>query len=179
MLTAALLVAAGCGSDDGAGPATTGVPATTDSAAMAGSDDTAATGREDRSAELVGRWDVVSYALPDGGSLTNVVGDAPVFIEFGTDGTVGYHTGCNAGGTGYTTGDDYAVPESALDDTPEGQTIGMGPEFEQTEIGCDGFLGDQDQDLPAAMAAASRFVLDGDRLLLLDEFLLIEAARSG
>ena len=90
-----------------------------------------------------------------------------------------YNTGCNSGGTNYGTSGTYYVPESALDDMPEGQPITIGPVFEQTERGCEGFLGDQDRDLPEDMGVATRFVLDGDRLLLLDEFLLIEAAKSG
>ena len=133
---------------------------------------------EDRSDELLGRWEITHYVLPGGGGLTNVVGSEPVFIEFGADGSVSYHTGCNAGGTTFTTSGGYAVPESALDDTPEGQPITIGPAFEQTEIGCDGFLGDQDRDLPIDLGAATRFTLDGDTLRLLDEFLLVEATRS-
>lgn len=46
----------------------------------------------------MGRLEVASYRLPDGGGLTNVVGGAPLFIEFGADGTISYHTGCNEGG---------------------------------------------------------------------------------
>lgn len=134
---------------------------------------------EDRSGELLGRWEITNYVLPGGGGLTNVVGDDPVFIEFNADNSVDYNTGCNSGGTGYETSGTYYVPESALDDMPEGQPITVGPVFEQTERGCDGFLGDQDRDLPNNMGAATRFVIDGDRLLLLDEFLLVEATKSG
>jgi len=70
------------------------------------------------------------------------------------------------------------VPESTLDDTPEGKPINIGPLLEQTEEGCDGFLGDQDRAPPADMGVATRFALDEYRLLLLNEFLLIEATRS-
>lgn len=133
---------------------------------------------EDRSQELLARWEVVNYRLPDDGALTNVVGADPVFIEFKADGTVAYNTGCNSGGTEFTTNGAYYEPESPLDDTPQGQPLTMGPVFEQTERGCDGFLGDQDRDLPEHMGAVSRFVLEGERLLLLDEFSLIEANRS-
>ena len=133
---------------------------------------------EDRSAELLGRWEVINYALPDGGGLTNVVGDDPVFIEFKTDGLVDYNTGCNSGGTEFAASGTYYEPESALDNEPAGQPLTLGPAFEQTERGCDGFLGDQDRDLPDNMGEVSRFVLDGDRLLLVDEFLLIESVRS-
>jgi hypothetical protein len=68
------------------------------------------------------------------------------------------------------------VPESALDDAAEGQAIMTGPSFSQTEIGCQGFLGEQDVDLPAAMRATTRFTIaDDGRLLLVDEFLLIQS----
>jgi len=112
---------------------------------------------EDRSAELIGQWEIVNYELPDGG-LTNVVGSEPVFIEFGADGSVRYHTGCNSGGSEYTTSGSYVVPESALDDAVEGQPLRIGPLFEQTEEGCDGFLGEQDVDLPANMNSVTRFI---------------------
>ena len=178
------LVAAGCGSgedssgeDSGSTETTTAAIATTESPPAV--EDTQAGDGEDRSAELVGRWEVTHYTLPGGGGLTNIVGDAPVYIEFAADGTISYHTGCNAGGSAYTTRGTYAVPKSALDDVAEGQAITIGPVFEQTEQGCDGFLGDQDRDLPADMGAATRFILDGERLLLLDEFLLIDTTRSG
>ena len=102
-----------------------------------------------------------------------------VHITYAADGTVSYGTGCNQGSSVYTTSGVYFVPESALDDTPEGQAIAIGSTFEQTEIGCDGFLGEQDADIPARLAEATRFRIDGDRLLLLDEFLLVEATRVG
>ena len=177
--TAVLIVSGACGSDSEAASTTSTAPETVESESLTPADDPVAPAGQDRSAELVGRWEVASYQLPDGGGLTNVVGDAPVFIEFSADGTLSYHTGCNPGGTTFATAGTYVVPESALDDTPEGQTIDIGPLFEQEEEGCGGFLGDQDVDLPANMAAATRFSLDGDRLLLLDEFLLIETTRSG
>ena len=176
--TAVLLVAGACGSDSSAVSTTSEAPEAVESEDPAPDNDPVAPG-EDRSAELVGRWKVANYQLPDGGGLTNVVGDVPVFIEFRADGTINYGTGCNTGGTDYTTTGTYVVPESALDDAPEGQAINIGPLFEQTEEVCDGFLGDQDVDLPANMAAATRFALDGQRLLLFDEFLLIEANGSG
>ena len=127
----------------------------------------------------MGRWEVVGYQIPDGGGFTNVVGDDVVYLEFSADGTLAYNTGCNSGTTRYETSGTYYVRESALDDQPEGQPIAIGPAFEQTERGCEGFLGDQDRDLPADMAAATRFSLDGDQLRLLDEFRLIEAIKSG
>ena len=178
---AVVLLVTACSGDGGAattaiGDATTPVSDAPPPTAPAATSEAPAAG-EDRSEELIGRWGVELYALPDGGGLTNVVGDTPVFVEFRPDGTLEYHTGCNAGGTTYATDGTYLVPESALDDTPEGQPITLGPSFEQTEQGCDGFLGDQDVDLPANMAAATRFRLDEGRLLLLDEFLLIEATR--
>lgn len=141
-------------------------------------DDPGTPAGEDRSGELLGRWEVINYALPDGGGLTNVVGDDPVFIEFNADGSVDYNTGCNSGGTEFATSGTYYVPESALDDAPAGQPLTLGPVFEQTERGCEGFLGDQDRDLPDNMGAVTRFVIDGDRLLLVDEFLLIETTKS-
>jgi len=138
-----------------------------------------APGGQDRGAELVGRWEVVNYVLPDGGGLTNIVGADPVFFEFNTDGTLSYNTGCNGGTTDYATSGAYLVPSSPLDDTLEGQPITIGPSFTQTEIGCEGFLGDQDRDLPADMGAASRFRIDDDQLRLLDEFVLVIATRTG
>lgn len=129
----------------------------------------------DRSAELVGRWNITNYVLPDGGGLTNWVGSEQPYIEFSGDGSVTYHTGCNGGGGSYSTSGTYLVPDSALDDTPEGQPITLGPAFEQTEIGCDGFLGDQDLELPANFGAATRFILRDGELLLLDEFILVLA----
>ena len=172
------LAAAACGgdsettttSDSGQSP-TSSPPTTGDTAAP----DVG----EDRSGELLGRWEITNYTLPDGGGFTNVVGDGPVFIEFNADGSVDYNTGCNSGGTQYVTSGTYYVPTSALDDMPEGQPISLGPAFEQTEIGCEGFLGDQDRDLPEDMGKATRFTVEGDRLLLLDEFVLIEAIREG
>lgn len=180
VVAAVLIVAGACGSDSESDTTTSEVPGIVESEGLPPDDDQEGppTG-QDRSAELLGRWDVASYLLPDGGSFTNVVGEVPVFIEFGADGTISYHTGCNPGGTEFTTSGSYFLPESALDDTPEGQAINIGPVFEQAEDGCDGFLGDQDRDLPANMGAATRFALDGDRLLLLDEIRLIEATRSG
>lgn len=183
LMVVPLIVVAACGGDDDPA-ATTAAPSTT--AATSGTvattqpqEDPGTDAGEDRSGELVGRWEVVNYVLPDGGGLTNVVGDDPVFIEFNADGSVDYNTGCNSGGTEFVASGTYYVPESALDDMPEGQPIVIGPVFEQTERGCDGFLGDQDRDLPDDMAAATRFVLDGDRLHLLDEYILIETTRSG
>lgn len=178
-----LLVAAACGGDDdsastptAASGATTSVPTT--EATTLPAEDPGTNGGEDRSGDLLGRWEVAYYVLPDGGGLTNVVGSDPVFIEFNTDNTIGYNTGCNSGGTDFETSGTYYVPSSALDEIPEGQAITIGPVFEQTERGCDGFLGDQDRDLPDDMGAVTRFILDGDRLLLLDEFVLIEANKS-
>lgn len=158
--------------DDAADPADDTPAASDDEPA----DDDAAAG-EDRSAELVGSWNVTFYALPDGGGMTNVIdGSAPVQITFAADGTLDYHTGCNQGGGDYSTSGTYYVPDSALDDQPEGQAITIGPGA-QTEIGCEGFLGEQDVDLPAAMRQATRFRLDGDRLILSAEFFLVEAER--
>lgn len=176
-----MLVGTACGGDEPASttadsPATTAAP-TTSATTMAPEDPAPAAG-EDRSGELLGRWEVVNYVLPDGGSITNVVGEDPVFIEFNADGTITYNTGCNSGGSQYETSDSYYMPESALDDVPEGQSITLGPLFEQTEIGCEGFLGDQDRDLPDNMAAVTRFILGDDQLLLLDERMLIEASRG-
>ncbi len=176
---ALVLVVAACGGDE---PVATDSPATT--AATTTAADTQPPGDpepsagEDRTDDLLGRWQIINYALPDGAGLTNVVGSDPVFIEFKADGLVAYNTGCNSGGSTFQTSGTYYVPESALDDKPAGQPITLGPTFEQTEIGCEGFLGDQDVDLPANMGAVTRFVIDDDRLLLADEFLLIEATRA-
>lgn len=182
LLTAVMLVAAACGGDSEPAPTTlsdspSAAPAPTTVATTALPDGPAPDSGEDRTGELLGRWEVTHYTLPDGGGITNVVGEGPVYIEFNDDGSVGYNTGCNSGGTQFATSGTYYVPESALDDMPEGQPILLGPAFEQTEMGCDGFLGDQDHDLPEKMGEATRFILDGDRLLLLDEFLLVDASR--
>ncbi len=182
-----LLITAACGSDDLSG---LDLPDDQISGSTAASDDGVvdapaddepppATGGDDRGGELIGRWEVSNYVLPDSGNLTNVVGADPVFLDFGVDGTLSYHTGCNGGTTDYTTSGAYVVPKSALDDVREGQPIMIGPSFVQTEIGCEGFLGDQDRDIPANMGAATRFRIDDDRLLLLNEFFLIEATKAG
>ncbi len=185
-LASILLVLAACGGDDdSAGSTSTAAPVATRStttAPSAADEPTAPPDEpdegEDRADELLGRWEITNYVLPGGGGLTNVVGSEPVFIEFDADGSVSYHTGCNAGSTTFTTSGTYAVPKSALDDTLEGQPITIGPDFAQTEIGCEGFLGDQDRDLPIDLGAATRFTFNGDVLRLLDEFLLVEATRS-
>jgi hypothetical protein len=180
-VAALVLVAVACGGDDdpatttAASSETTSAPTTT--ATSSPQDEPGTPAGEDRGGELLGRWEIINYLLPGGGGLTNVVGDDPVFIEFKSDGSVDYNTGCNSGGTEFATSGTYYEPESALDDTPAGQPITLGPVFEQTERGCDGFLGEQDRDLPDNMGAVTRFVLDDDRLLLVDEFLLIEAVR--
>lgn len=181
-----IIFAAACGGGDTSGPngldagASGSTIALVDEVNDTPSDDEPAlmAKGEDRRAELVGRWEVMHYALPDGAGLTNVFGNGPVFIEFGDDGTVAYGTGCNEGTTGYTASGVYVVPESTLDDTPKGQPITIGPSFGQTKIGCDGFLGDQDHDLPANMGAATRFVLDDDLLRLYDDSLLVEATKT-
>ncbi len=183
LATGLFLIAAACGGTDvpaSTTPATSSatVSSVTTVATTSTSEDLDTGGGEDRSGELVGRWEIINYAFPDGGGLTNVVGDDPAFIQFNADGSVDYHTGCNSGSTVYTVSGTYYVPESALDDRPEGQMITLGPVFEQTERGCEGFLGDQDRDLPDNMGTVSRFLFDGDRLWLLDESLLIEAVKS-
>ena len=178
-----VFVAVACGGDDDAASTTAAASSETTSAPTTVAttlppDDTGSAAGEDRSEELLGRWEVINYALPDSAGLTNVVGEEPVFIEFKADGSVDFITGCNSGGTEFATSGTYYEPESALDDEPAGQPVTLGPAFEQTERGCEGFLGDQDRDLPANMGSVTRFVIDGDRLLLVDEFLLIEAVRS-
>ncbi|MDJ0663117.1 MAG: META domain-containing protein [Acidimicrobiia bacterium] len=179
LLIALTLAIAACGGDEST--STTEAPATTAAETTVTTtlppDEPEPPAGEDRSEELLGRWEITNYALPDGGGFTNVVGSDPVFIEFNADGSVSYNTGCNSGGTTFATSGTYYEPESALDNTPEGQPITLGPAFAQTEIGCDGFLGDQDVDLPTNMGAVTRFILDGDRLGLLAEFILIEATR--
>ncbi len=179
-----VLITAACGGDSDSSPPDAGDP-TSDDAPVEESpleespvDDEFAQSSDavDRSVELVGRWEIVNYGLT-GGGLTNVLGEG-VHISFVADGTVSYGTGCNQGSSVYATSGVYLVPESALDDTPEGQAIAIGPTFEQTEIGCDGFLGEQDADIPARLAEATRFRIDRDRLLLLDEFLLVETTRA-
>jgi hypothetical protein len=174
-----LLVVAACGGDSDPAAPTTAEPSATTVAATTQSPADPGTDGGDRSGDLLGRWEVVNYVLPDGGGITNVVGADPVYIEFNADGSISYNTGCNSGGSQFVTSESYYLPKSALDDVPEGQAITLGPDFEQTEIGCDGFLGDQDRDLPDNMAAVTRFILGDDRLLLLDEFMLIDATKSG
>lgn len=182
-----LLITAACSSDDLSGFDLPDDQVSDSTATSAGGTNDAPANDEppppaagdDRGAELVGRWVITTYMLPDSGNLTNTVGADPAFLEFGSDGTLSYNTGCNAGTADYATSGSYVVAKSALDDTREGQPITIGPSFQQTEIGCDGFLGDQDRDLPADMGAANRFRIDDDRLLLLNEFFLIEATKAG
>ncbi|MDW3220540.1 MAG: META domain-containing protein [Acidimicrobiales bacterium] len=180
-----LLVAA-CG-DDADGPLPGGQPLPTDAPSDDAGDNADDSGDDggdidlfgddepsvDRSADLVGRWTIDNYSLPDGAGLTNVVGETPAFIEFNGDGSLAYHTGCNSGSGQWSTSGTYYVPSSALDDEPEGQSIAI-TDLRQTEIGCDGFLGEQDVDLPANFAAATRFrIADDGSISLLDEFLLV------
>ena len=180
-----VLVTAACGGGDLLDPIPDDQPS--DSTIASGSGVTAAPateapqpepGGEDRGAELVGRWEVINYVLPDGGGLTNLVGADPVFFEFNADGTLAYNTGCNSGTTEYATSGSYLVP-GPFDDDLEGQPITIGPSFAQTEIGCEGFLGDQDRDLPTDMGTATRFRIDDDQLSLHDEFVLVIATRAG
>ncbi|MEM9464477.1 MAG: META domain-containing protein [Actinomycetota bacterium] len=178
-----LLLASACGGDDDAGDLFGLDEVSTTDSASAAADEPAPDPEPsaegvDRSDELIGTWNVTFYALPDGGGRTNVIdGQAPVQLTFFDDGTIAYHTGCNAGGTTYSTAGLYVVPESALDDTPEGQAIDF-LQGQQEEQGCEGFLGEQDRDLPANLRQAERFRLDGDRLILSAEFFLLEAERA-
>ena len=186
VLTAALALLAGACGSDGDGPdrftpgaADTGAPDdTADASDDTPAEDTAADGDAtgvDRSSELVGRWNIINYTLPGGGGLTNWVGDRQPYIEFLADGTVEFDTGCNTGGGPYVPSGVYVEPESALDDVVKGQPITLGPGLFQTEIGCSGFLGEQDVDLPANFMKSTRFILGDGELLLLDEFILVQA----
>ncbi len=142
-------------------------------AAPAGTEPAPAVSGVDRSGELLGTWEIITYRLPDD-ALTNVLGE-DAHLTFAADGTLTYGTGCNQGSTTYVTAGFYVVPDSPLDETPEGQSIALGPEFVQTEIGCEGFLGEQDVDIPLRMQDATRFRIFEGNLLLLDEFMVIEA----
>ena len=107
---ALVLVAVGCGGDDDPASTTAASPETTlapTTAATTAPDDPQTTAGEDRSGGLLGRWEIINYALPDGGGLTNVVGDDPVFVEFKADGSVDYSTGCNTGVTEFETSGTY------------------------------------------------------------------------
>lgn len=180
VLTAVLAVAlAACGGDTT--PATPPVgtdgpaaPITTAEALASPSD--GMTG-EDRSEELGGRW-MIEYYRDASLARTNVLGDEPPFIDFGPDGSLTFHTSCNAGSGTYSTDGGYYVPESALDDRPEGQSLRLDDLAIDTAT-CEGFIGEQDTDLFNNFGTASRFVLDEGRLLLLDEFLLVEATPDG
>lgn len=188
VLLCSLMLALGAcgGSDDGDAADLFGVPdaqttaddPTTDAEALGVDEPVATPEGVDRSAELIGTWNITFYALPDGGGRTNVIdGSAPVQITFNTDGTATYHTGCNAGDATYSTEGVYVVPESALDETPEGQPLTINAGMIE-EAGCEGFLGEQNGDLPAAWQQAERFRLDGERLILSAEFFLLEAERG-
>lgn len=171
----ALLLTAGCGGggsgdDPVASPGADGGEATTD--VPGGADGQGV----DRHAELIGRWEIHSYRLPDG-ALTDALDIA--YLEFGADGSLAFGTGCNDGTTGYVAGAGYVTPGTSLDDAPAGQTITIGPALALTERACDGLLGEQDRDLPVALRAAQRFAFEGERLWLLDASLLIEAERAG
>lgn len=132
---------------------------------------------EDRSDELVGRW-MIEFYEDASSSRTNVLGDEPPFIEFGADGSVTFHTSCNPGTGTYSTDGVYFEPESRLDEQPEGQPI----RIEDLSIGtatCEGFIGEQDTDLFNDFSSATRFVLNDGRLVLWDEFFLVEAVPAG
>lgn len=156
-----------------AGPGATAGPAGTTEATLDTSNGTTGV---DRSGEIVGRWTIEFYRQADG-ARTNIVGDDPVFIEFASDGTLTFHTGCNPGSATYVTQGTYYVPESALDEEPEGQAVRISG-LSTDSATCEGFLGDQDTDFAAALQDASRFMLDEGNLLLLDEFFLVEASPS-
>ncbi len=163
--------------DDTQAPGTDDAGTTDDTPAPSTDDNDATPAGVDRSSELIGRWDIIHYRLPDG-ALTNVLGEN-AHISFAPDGTIEYNTGCNQGTGPYVTSGVYLVPESGLDDTPEGQPITLGPGLAQTEIGCEGFLGEQDVDIPANLTASTRFRIDGDTMQLLDEYGLVETTRAG
>ncbi len=132
-------------------------------------------GGVDRSAEVAGRWEITNYTL-NSGPITNVLGEG-AHLTFGPDGTLTYGTGCNEGSGSYDISGVYVMPTSALDPVIEGQPITIGPDLAQTEIGCEGFLGEQDVDIPARLLEANRFILRDGMLVLLDDFILIEASR--
>jgi hypothetical protein len=132
---------------------------------------------EDSSDELVGRW-MIEYYRDANSARTNVLGDEPPFIEFGSDGSVTFHTSCNAGSGTSSTDGVYYVPESALDDQPEGRSLRIEDLTIDTAT-CEGFIGEQNTDLYNDFESASRSVLDEGRLLLLDEFFLVQATPDG
>lgn len=132
---------------------------------------------EDRSDELVGRW-MIEFYQDSNSSRTNVLGDEPPFIEFDADGSVTFHTSCNPGTGTYSTDGVYFVPESRLDNQPEGQSLRIDDLTIDTAV-CEGFIGEQDTDLFNDFGSTSRFVLDEGKLLLLDEFFLVEAVPAG
>ena len=116
----ALLAGACGGVEVDGGSATSGAVATSSPTSEPASEpatteqSVAAAGVVDRSADLVGRWEITTYRLGDG-ALTNVLGD-DAHLTFSTDGTLDYGTGCNQGSTGFATSGAYLVPESPLDD---------------------------------------------------------------
>lgn len=132
---------------------------------------------EDPSEEIVGRW-MIEYYRDASRARTNVLGDEPPFIEFGSDGSLTFHTACNAGSGIYSVDGAYYVPESALDDRPEGQSLRL-DDLTIDSATCEGFIGEQDTDLFTDFGSVSRFVLDEGRLLLLDEFFLLQATPAG
>ncbi len=134
-------------------------------------------GGRDRGSDLVGRWAVTAYSGVSG-QLRSVVGDRPVYLEFAADGGLVFHTGCNAGNGGYTTTGGYHPAPSGSDETPEGQALQFHDLFIE-QVGCSGALGEQDRDLPARLLDVTRFVLEGGRLRLFGDRLLVEATPSG
>lgn len=167
----ALLVTA-CGDDDTTTSDDTSSP-DNDASADGDSDNNEPV---DRSGELAQSWSITTYQLAGAAGEATPVGDAPVTIAFAADGTLTYSTGCNTGGGEWETRGVYQ-PDSD-DGFVEGQSISFDDLF-QTEIGCQGELGEQDLAIGGAIRAAELFTLDGGTLTLYrDGNLMIEAVSS-
>ncbi|MEM9521849.1 MAG: META domain-containing protein [Actinomycetota bacterium] len=163
-------VAAGCGSDEPASvsaPPTTSGPTPMDESTTT----TAAVVATDRSTELAGRWVVLRYATPAGEVVDVLVESTAPSLEFGPDGSIVFHTGCNQGDTTFST--------TGVHDRSAGQAITI-EQGSIEEAECLGELGAQDLDLPRAWQRADRFVLDGARLSLTNDGAeVVVAVRDG
>lgn len=176
------LLAASCG-DDGGSPSgdtsgddsgtvsddTSGGDTADDASSDDGSDD--GSDADDRSAELVGTWDIVAFQLAGAEGEAEPTG-APT-ITFAADGTIAFDTGCNTGEGEYETGFPYFAPDD--DAGLVGQVIAFDG-LARTEIACEPDFDDQDLAIPGAIRAATLFeFIDGNLALWRDGNIMIAA----
>lgn len=163
LLLVLALGAAACGGDGSDDDAPAAPPTTSGPTPMDESTTTTASPEPvDRSSDLVGTWNILTYVDLDGTEKDITVRGAAPALTFEADGTITYNTGCNGGNTTYATSGLYGT----IDDTDPGQAITIDQGISE-EAGCDFGLGEQNIALPAAWQLTERFQLDGDRLVLL------------